>query len=53
VAIFPQHTSRSGDPQLHVHILWLNKVKTGAGPGVADVFAALSLSVCVLSTAST
>jgi AAA domain/TrwC relaxase len=28
VAIFPQHTSRNGDPQLHVHILWLNKVKT-------------------------
>jgi hypothetical protein len=24
VAIFPQHTSRNGDPQLHVHILWLN-----------------------------
>ena len=28
VAIFPQHTSRDGDPQLHVHILWLNRVKT-------------------------
>src|SRR5262249_57312808 len=28
VAIFPQHTSRNGDPQLHVHVLWLNKVKT-------------------------
>src|SRR5260370_30672626 len=28
VAIFPQHTSRNGAPQLHVHILWLNKVKT-------------------------
>ncbi len=28
VAIFPQHTSRNGDPQLHVHILWLNKVNT-------------------------
>ncbi|MHB1595612.1 MAG: MobF family relaxase [Streptosporangiaceae bacterium] len=28
VAIFPQHTSRNGDPQLHVHILWLNKVRT-------------------------
>ena len=27
VAIFPQHTSRNGDPQLHVRILWLNKVK--------------------------
>jgi conjugative relaxase-like TrwC/TraI family protein len=27
VAIFPQHTSRNGDPQLHVHILWLNKVQ--------------------------
>lgn len=28
VAIFPQHTSRNGDPQLHVHVLWLNKVRT-------------------------
>jgi len=28
VAIFPQHTSRNGDPQLHVHVLWLNKAKT-------------------------
>lgn len=28
VAIFPQHTSRNGDPQLHVHILWLNRVRT-------------------------
>ena len=28
VAIFPQHTSRNGDPQLHVHILWLNRVET-------------------------
>jgi conjugative relaxase-like TrwC/TraI family protein len=28
VAIFPQHTSRNGDPQLHVHVLWLNKVQT-------------------------
>jgi hypothetical protein len=28
VAIFPQHTSRTGDPQLHVHILWLNRVET-------------------------
>ena len=28
VAIFPQHTSRNGDPQLHVHILWLNRVQT-------------------------
>jgi conjugative relaxase-like TrwC/TraI family protein len=27
VAIFPQHTSRNGDPQLHVHVLWLNKVQ--------------------------
>jgi integrase len=27
VAIFPQHTSRNGDPQLHVHVLWLNKVE--------------------------
>ncbi len=28
VAIFPQHTSRNGDPQLHVHVLWLNKART-------------------------
>jgi len=28
VAIFPQHTSRNGDPQLHVHVLWLNRVET-------------------------
>jgi conjugative relaxase-like TrwC/TraI family protein len=28
VAIFPQHTSRNGDPQLHVHVLWLNKAET-------------------------
>ncbi len=28
VAVFPQHTSRDGDPQLHVHVLWLNKVRT-------------------------
>jgi conjugative relaxase-like TrwC/TraI family protein len=28
VAMFPQHTSRNGDPQLHVHVLWLNKVQT-------------------------
>ena len=28
VAVFPQHTSRNGDPQLHVHVLWLNKVQT-------------------------
>jgi len=28
VAAFPQHTSRNGDPQLHVHILWLNRVQT-------------------------
>ena len=27
VSIFPQHTSRNGDPQLHVHILWLNRVQ--------------------------
>jgi conjugative relaxase-like TrwC/TraI family protein len=27
VAIFPQHTSRNGDPQLHVHVLWLNRVQ--------------------------
>jgi conjugative relaxase-like TrwC/TraI family protein len=28
VAIFPQHTSRNGNPQLHVHVLWLNRVRT-------------------------
>jgi AAA domain/TrwC relaxase len=28
VSIFPQHTSRNGDPQLHIHILWLNRVQT-------------------------
>ena len=28
IGSFPQHTSRDGDPQLHVHILWLNRVKT-------------------------
>jgi conjugative relaxase-like TrwC/TraI family protein len=28
VAVFPQHVSRDGDPQLHVHILFLNRVKT-------------------------
>src|SRR5262249_38839094 len=28
VAMFPQHTSRNGDPQLHVHVLWLNRVET-------------------------
>ena len=28
MSIFPQHTSRNGDPQLHVHILWLNRVQT-------------------------
>ena len=28
VAIFPQHTSRNGDPHLHVHVLRLNKVQT-------------------------
>jgi conjugative relaxase-like TrwC/TraI family protein len=28
MAMFPQHTSRNGDPQLHVHVLWLNKVQT-------------------------
>src|SRR5258708_11061065 len=34
VAIFPQHTSRNGDLQLHVRVLWLDKTKTicdGAG----------------------
>ena len=28
VATFPQHTSRNGDPQLHIHTLFLNRVKT-------------------------
>ena len=28
VGMFRQHTSRNGDPQLHVHILWLNRVET-------------------------
>ncbi|MDA8321928.1 MAG: relaxase domain-containing protein, partial [Actinomycetota bacterium] len=28
VAVFPQHTSRNGDPQLHVHILWLNRTES-------------------------
>ena len=28
VATFAQHTSRNGDPQLHVHMLFLNRVKT-------------------------
>jgi TrwC relaxase len=28
VAAFAQHTSRNGDPHLHVHTLWLNRVKT-------------------------
>ena len=28
VAMFPQHTSRDGEPQLHIHNLWLNRVKT-------------------------
>lgn len=28
VAIFPQHTSRNGDPHLHVHVTWLNRVQT-------------------------
>jgi len=27
-AMFPQHTSRDGEPQLHIHNLWLNRVKT-------------------------
>ena len=28
VATFAQHTSRNGDPQLHIHTLFLNRVKT-------------------------
>lgn len=28
VAMFPHHCSREGDPNLHLHVLWLNKVKT-------------------------
>ncbi|MGH3401504.1 MAG: MobF family relaxase [Streptosporangiaceae bacterium] len=28
VAVFPHHTSRDGDPSLHVHVLFLNKVQT-------------------------
>jgi hypothetical protein len=28
VAMFPQHTNRNGDIHLHVHVLWLNRVKT-------------------------
>lgn len=28
VAMFPQHTSRDGEPQLHIHNLWLSLVKT-------------------------
>jgi TrwC relaxase len=28
VAMFAQHTSRDGEPQLHIHNLWLNRVKT-------------------------
>lgn len=28
VAMFPQHTSRDGEPQLHIHNLWLNRVQT-------------------------
>ena len=28
VAIFPQHTNRNGDIHLHVHVLWLNRVRT-------------------------
>ena len=28
VATFEQHTSESGDPQLHIHTLWLNRVKS-------------------------
>jgi len=30
VAMFPQHTSRDGEPQLHIHNLWLNRVKTAS-----------------------
>lgn len=28
VAMFAQHTSRDGEPQLHIHNLWLNRVRT-------------------------
>jgi conjugative relaxase-like TrwC/TraI family protein len=28
LAMFPQHTSRDGEPRLHIHNLWLNRVKT-------------------------
>ena len=28
VATFEQHTNENGDPHLHVHTLWLNKVKS-------------------------
>jgi len=30
VAMFPQHTSRDGEPPLHIHNLWLNRVKTAS-----------------------
>ena len=30
VATFAQHTSRNGDPQLHIHTLFLNRVKTAS-----------------------
>ena len=28
VAMFEQHTNENGDPHLHIHTLWLNKVKS-------------------------
>jgi hypothetical protein len=30
VATFLQHTSRDGDPHLHVHVTWLNRVKSAS-----------------------
>ena len=36
IGSFRQHTSRDGDPQLHVHNLVLNKVADGAGRQVAQ-----------------
>ena len=36
IASFRQHTSRDGDPQLHVHNLILNRVRRGARRRLAD-----------------
>jgi AAA domain/TrwC relaxase len=30
VAAFEQHTNENGDPHLHIHTLWLNKVKSAS-----------------------